>query len=341
MTFSRRTVRPRPTRNRLGSPRSISSNSSGQFVAATADGLLLREASVYAFDASNPTQLRPLYTHPAAVWCIDAASDGSKVVSVDYRGNLVVFDTASSEPKTYEKAFERWCQAMMISPDNKSVVAGNEAGKVMIWDLEAGKVSKSVDLDEHAVTGLAISPDGSQLAASDGAGHVHLLKWPSLESIGKIEVSKETAWCVAFVDDGKNLLVGSSDRHLYRCEAKADAKAESIAKGTDWITHLAVSPSGQVAAGEVGGRLHFPSTGGTDSMDAPSGVWSLCWNGDQQLFAGTRKDGIVSAGRSWKWTEPKPPAKPAEAKAEEPAAEERRQGRGKRRNEEGGQGSTG
>ena len=57
-------------------------NSSGQFVAATADGLLLREASVFSFDASNPTQLSPLYTHPAAVWCIDAASDGSRVVSV-------------------------------------------------------------------------------------------------------------------------------------------------------------------------------------------------------------------------------------------------------------------
>ncbi len=296
-------------------------NSSGQFVAATADGLLLREASVFSFDASNPTQLSPLYTHPAAVWCIDAASDGSKVVSVDYRGNLVVFDTASSEAKTYEKAFERWCQAMVISPDNNSVVAGNEAGKIMIWDLTAGKISKSIDLDEHAVTGLAISPDGSQLAASDGAGHVHLLQWPSLESIGKIEVSKDTAWCVAYVDEGKNLLVGSSDRHLYRCEAKADAKAESIVKGTDWITQLAVSPSGQVAAGEVGGRLHFPSTGGTDSMNAPSGVWSLCWNGDAQLFAGTRKDGIVSASRSWKWTEAKPPAKPAPAKVEQPQAE--------------------
>jgi pyruvate/2-oxoglutarate dehydrogenase complex dihydrolipoamide acyltransferase (E2) component len=68
--------------------------------------------------------------------------------------------------------------------------------------------------------------------------------------------------------------------------------------------------------------LHFPSTGGADSMDATSGVWALCWNGDGQLFAGTRKDGIVSAGRSWKWTTPEvkqPEA--AEAKAEPAAAE--------------------
>ncbi len=298
--------------------------SSDQFVAATADGLLLREATVFSFDASDPTQLKSLYTHPAAVWCVDSTSSGGKVASVDYRGNLVVFDTASGQSSTHEKAFERWCQAMLISPDDKSVVAGNEAGKVMVWDLESNKVAHSVELDGHAVTGLAISPDRTQLAASDGGGHVHLMKWPGLEAAGKIEVSDQTAWCIAYVDDGKSLLVGSSDRNLYRCEAKADAKAESVTKGSDWITQLAVSPAGQVAAAEVGGRLHFPTTGGSDSMDAASGVWSLCWNGDGQLFAGTRKDGIVIAGRTWKWAEPTPPAKaePAkEAKAEEPKPE--------------------
>ncbi|MCH5376446.1 MAG: WD40 repeat domain-containing protein, partial [Planctomycetes bacterium] len=232
----------------------------------------------------------------------------------DYRGNLIVFDVSSPEPKLYEKALERWCQAMIISPDDRSVIAGNEAGKVMVCDLSDGRVTNSVELDGHAVTGLAISPDGSQLAASDGGGHVHLLKWPELESQGKIDVSEESVWCVAYVDQGSHLLVGSSDRNLYRCEAKPDAKPEVVAKGTDWITQLAVSPSGQIAAAEVGGRLHFPSTGGTDSMYAKSGVWALCWNGEEQLFAGTRKDGIVIAGRSWKWAEPKPAA-------EEPAAE--------------------
>ena len=308
---------------------------SDQFAAATANGLLLREAEVASFAASDPTALTPLYTHPAAVWCVVGTDDGTTIASVDYRGNLVVYDTKSKKPTTHEKAFERWCQSMILSADNKLIVAGNEAGKVITWDLAAGKVGSSVELDGHAVTGLAISPDGSQLAASDGGGHVHLLKWPSLEKAGVIEISKETVWCVAYVDQGKKLLAGSSDRQLYRVDAKADAKPESVAKGTDWITQLAVSKGGQVAAAEVGGKVHFPSLGGTDSMDAKSGIWSLCWNGNEQLFAGTRKDGIVMAGRSWKWTqvkkpEPKKPAekapeaKPAESPKEEKPAEDKK-----------------
>ena len=301
---------------------SIAPLGAGKFVAATANGLLLREATVYSFEASNPRQLTPLYNHPAAVWCVDSTSDGGKVASVDYRGNLIIHDSITGDTQTHEKAFERWCQSMMIAPSGTSIVAGNEAGKVMTWDLFSSKVIKTAELGGHAVTGLAISPDQSTLAASDGSGHVHLLKWPSLEPAGKIKISDQPAWCVVFVDSGKSLLVGSSDRNLYKCDAADGAKPTSIAKGTDWITQLAISPSGQVAAAEVGGRLHFANTGGTDSMDASSGVWSLCWNADSQLFAGTRKDGIVVAGRSWKWAPIEPPATEPVPANEEPAAEE-------------------
>jgi len=238
---------------------------------------------------------------------------------------LVIFDSVTGEAKMHEKAFERWCQSMMIAPSGTSIVAGNEAGKVMIWDLIAGKVIKTAELGGHAVTGLAISPDQSMLAATDGSGHVHLLKWPSLDIAGKIKISDQTAWCVAFVDDGKSLLVGSSDRNLYKCDATDGAVPQCMTTGTDWITQIAVSPSGQVAVSEVGGRLHFPTTGGSDSMDAASGVWALCWNASSQLYAGTRKDGIVVAGRSWKWALPEPPKKEEpvaeEPKKEEPAAE--------------------
>ncbi len=291
---------------------------SSQFVAATANSLLLRESTVSTFDSSDPTTLSPLYTHPAAAWCVDSTSNAKTVASVDYRGNLVVYDVASKKPTTHEKVFERWCQAMVITPDDQFVVAGNEAGKLMVWDLAASKVTKSVEVDAHAITGIAISPDSQLLAASDGAGHVHLLKWPSLDEVGKIEASKETVWCVAFTTDGKQLLCGSSDRNLYRFDAKPDAEVTSIAEGKDWITRIAISEGGQVAASEVSGRLHFPSTGGSDSMKAKSGVWALCWNGDSQLIAGTRKNGLVTAGQSWKWTEAKKPeAKKPDAKKPE------------------------
>lgn len=275
---------------------------SGRFVAATADGLLLREAAVVSFDAGNPTEMTPLYRHPAAIWQVVVVGEGKQVASVDYKGNLVVYDVEAEKATTHEGAFERWCQTLAVSPDGESLIAGNEAGKVMAWSLSESKVTASAELDEHAVTDLALAPDGKRIAASDGGGHVHFLEWPGLKSVGQVNIGEETAWCVAFVDDGKSLLVGSADRQLYRCEAKPDAEPKPMMKGGDWITQIAVSPSGEVAVAEIGGRIRFPGAGdGSNPLTAESGAWSLAWHGSGQLLVGTRKDGIASAGRSWTW----------------------------------------
>ena len=276
---------------------------SGRFVASTADGLLLREASVVSFSGADPTSHETLYTHPAAVWCVASTADGKTVVSVDYRGNLAVYDTDAEKAELHDQAFERWCQAMILSYDDGAVIAGNEAGKVMAWDLDKGEVTGSLDLGDHAVTALALSPDRSRLAVTDGGGRVHLVKWPELESTGQIKVSDQAAWCVAFVDQGESLLVGSADRHLYRCEAKPKAEAESVMEGGDWITQLAVSPSGEVAAAQLDGELYFPkpSGGSGEAISAASGVWALHWNSDSQLMVGTRKTGVAVAGRAWTW----------------------------------------
>ena len=308
----------------------ISPAGGGKFVAGTATGLLLRPGAVCEFAADNPAVLNPIYEHPAAVWTVASTSDGKQIVSADYKGNLGVYDVQGKQAKIHEGAFERWCQKIVVSPDNQSVVAGNESGKLFSWSLADSKVSKSVELSKDSITSLAFSPNQKQLAATDGAGKVHLLKFPELEVIGTITISEQTAWCVAYQNDA-SLVVGSEDRNLYQVEAKPDAKPKSIAKGSDWITRIAVSPDGQIAASEVSGKIHFASGGSITTIGAESGVWSLCFRGAGQLFVGTRKNGIVSAGQSWQWKpieapkakeEPKEKAEPKEepeAKTEAPS----------------------
>ena len=299
---------------------SIASLGNDSFVAGTATGLLLRPGSVSQFQADAPNELHELYQHPAAVWTVAATSDGKTIASADYKGNLIVYNVDSKTPTTHENAFERWCQKIVISPDNQSIVAGNESGKLFAWSLAEAKVSKSVELSKASITSLAFSPAQNQVAATDGEGKVHLLKWPELESIGAITIGEETAWCVAYESDS-SLIVGSADRNLYRVEAKPDATPASIAKGGDWLTRIAVSADGQIAASEVSGKIHFASGGSFSTIGAESGVWAMCFRGSGQLFVGTRKNGIVTAGQSWDWkpivAKPAATEEPAEAAAEE------------------------
>jgi WD40 repeat protein len=276
------------------------------FVAATANGLLMQPAGVESFSADSPEARTLLYSHPAAVWAVSSTPNGETIASVDYRGNLATYQVANQEFKIYENALERWCQTLITEPSNALVIAGNEAGKILVWDLAQSNVSASVELDGNAITGLVISPDHQQLAASDGSGQVHLLKWPSLEIIGKSKISESPAWSIAYVPAGNQLIVGCGDNKLYRVENQPDAKAEVIATGNDWFTKLAVSVTGTIAAGEVSGELLLLSDSNSPSamqktFTSKSGVWSLYWNGDQELLVGTRKHNISKLGRSWDW----------------------------------------
>ncbi|MCA9139123.1 MAG: WD40 repeat domain-containing protein [Planctomycetales bacterium] len=308
---------------------SIAPSTDDSFVVGTATGLLLRPGTVARFQADAPGELETLYEHPVAVWTVATTSDGKTIASADYKGNLVTYDLASKQATTHENAFERWCQKIVVSPDDQSIVAGNESGKLFAWSIADAKVSKAVELGKASITSIAFSPANNQLAATDGDGKVHLLKWPELESLGVISIGEETAWCVAYESES-SLIVGSEDRNLYRVEAKPDAKPQSIAKGSDWITRIAVSKDGQIAASEVSGKIHFASGGSVSTIGAESGVWALCFRGSGQLLVGTRKNGIVLAGQSWAWKPiaPKVVAKeqeetPAAAPAEEKAAEEK------------------
>ncbi|MCO8123229.1 hypothetical protein NHH03_15885 [Stieleria sp. TO1_6] len=289
-----------------------------RFVAGSATGLLLRPGAVSRGSVAAPNQLEELYQHPAAVWTVAVTSDGKTIASADYRGNLIVYDVESKQATTHENAFERWCQKIVITPDDKTVLAGNESGKLFAWSLADAKVSKTVELGDASITSLAISPDQSQLAASDGDGNIHLLKLPELETVGVIKAAEETVWCLIY-ENNDSLIAGSADRNLYRVAAKPDAKAESITKGSDWITRIAVSPDGQIAASEVSGKIHFASGGSVTTIGAESGVWALCFKNSGQLFAGTRKNGIVVAGQSWNWN---PVAAKSDVSVDEPAGEE-------------------
>jgi len=303
---------------------SIATHSGGAKFAGTASGLLLQPADVVRWEGDDFSKRTTVMSHPAAVWCVRVSDDGSHVASTDYRGNLQTFEVGASKATMFEGAFERWSQALQFVPGSDSIVAGNEAGKLFVW--ADGKVTKSVDVDKNAITDIAFSPSADRIAVSDGGGMVHLYSWPALETNGKLKVGESPAWAVCFNADASAVLVGSGDRKLYRCEAKDGAIAEVILDGTDWMTRLAVSPTGAIAVGEVGGKVYVipndkPVAGSVSPVgSAPSGVWALQWESPAKLLVGTRKNGIVALAQSWAFTAaPEPTAEPTPAPAPAPA----------------------
>lgn len=287
---------------------------SGKFVAATADGLLMREAAVVEFDAADLTQATAIYTHPASVWAV-AASDAF-ICSTDYRGNLGLFDRGNSKATIHEGVFERWTRALAIAPDGKNLLAGNEGGKLLVWSFEKGEIVQSVEVDAQQLYSLAFSPSGDRIAVSDGGGHVHVLSWPELQPVKKLELGEQPVWAAQFSSDGQSIIAGGADRKLWSAPLTegsapaaegsaptAEGSAPVIVETSDWISTIEYdSKRGVLVAGTLAGEIFIVSDDGKSATKIgalPSPVWSVIMPSADSILAATRKHAVAALGQTW------------------------------------------
>lgn len=273
---------------------------SDRYVAATADGLLMREAAVVEFSWTDLSRSTTLYLHPASVWGL-AASD-SMVCSSDYRGNLGLLNRETSEASMHEGVLERWTRALAISPDGQSLVAGNEAGKLLVWSFVKSEVIQSAELDAQQIYSIAFSPAGNQIAVSDGGGHVHVLSWPELGPVRQLELGEQPVWAARFTRDGQRILAGGADRKLWLAPLTEGSTATVISETSDWITSIEPGPdSSTMVVGTLSGGIMIVSGGGVVLKAAivPSAVWNVSMPRADTILAATRKHAIASLKQTW------------------------------------------
>jgi WD40 repeat protein len=270
-------------------------------VAATADGLLMREATVVQVDVADLAKTTTLYRHPVSVW--DVVVTETRIASSDYRGNLSVHDRSTGETTFFEGAFERWTRALAVSADGENLVAGNEAGKLFVWSFAKGAVTQTAEVDAKQIYSLRFSADGTKLVAGDGGGHVHVLGWPELNNIRTLELGEQPVWAVAFAQDGTHVIAGGADRKLWKVALEEGSQPVVLTEAADWISSMAVDPDGQaMIATTLGGDIYSIKAGGAEviaDVKLPSGVWDVTMPSSTQIMVATRKHAIAALGQAW------------------------------------------
>ena len=278
--------------------------------AATAEGLLLRPASVVKVNRATPGQAEVLYEHPTSVWSVVATE--AVVCSSDYKGNLAVWQREAGQMTMHEGVLQRWCRALQLAPDAQHLVAGNEAGNLFVWSLSESAVKNTKQLEAQQIFDIAFAPSGEMLAVCNGAGQVQMVSWPGLEPLQTVKLGEQPVWSLAFTADGTALLAGGADRKLWRVALGAEPTPQEIATTSDWITAIEAVPggSGYVVASLDGKLLALDAAGQnvTPAGEVPSGVWTLSLPSADQMFAGTRKHAIAVLGRAWTVTFAEEPA---------------------------------
>jgi WD40 repeat protein len=188
--------------------------------------------------------------------------------------------------------------SVAISPDGRTVACGDLHGQVYLWDRVQGKVVRTVSMHDDHVDRIRFGPDGGMMLTSSWDGTAKLWRVDSCEELatfrlpphcedaafspdGKLlaissqndatiyEVSsrkavhvlrghQNTADCLAFSPDGRQLVTGSHDRTIRLWDVESGETIRVIPAHRNKISAIAISPDGRTSAsGDKAGILAF------------------------------------------------------------------------------------
>ena len=184
-------------------------------------------------------------TPPGHVKGVTVSPDGSRALSIQYRGPVTLWDLTSGEETrtlTGPPSPKPYVSAAAFSPDGKLIASAGEAD-----------TSKWQRLNEKA------NHDGRKLTLS----HDNLTLWDVAtgQVVRRLRGHQDRVACVVFTPDGKHLLSGSRDRTLKLWEVDSGRVVgtlvvpRTIEHPCPEVTALSLSADGKLALSASDGRI--------------------------------------------------------------------------------------
>lgn len=172
--------------------------------------------------------------HNNWVKAIATNADGTRAISGDVNGRVMLWDVADNAPLHHFTAHETPIRAVAMTQDGTLAAAASQGGQVMVWDVATGGRVYGWQLPVFINT-IAFSPDNQRLAAGTlgtvyqwqlGDGQalatldiLDMLGNPS-EIVRQNEAANVTA--LAYTPDGSALMVGTQRGNIHRFGAMSD-----------------------------------------------------------------------------------------------------------------------
>ncbi|MBU6414262.1 MAG: protein kinase [Planctomycetes bacterium] len=193
-------------------------------VAASVDGRRMyvanRAGEITGYALSDGKEIRKVATVQGLVCMV--MLDDRRIVVGKADGTLDVVDVedgSKREPFGQGAVHTGGVRSLAKSPDGRWVASGGSDKKVQLWDAQSRKSVRAWDAHADWVTVLAFSSDGTRLAsASRQIEPQEVARVWSVESGNMIAAARTTQFgmtlSLCFSGNGKQLLVGNSDRSL-------------------------------------------------------------------------------------------------------------------------------
>jgi WD40 repeat protein len=150
-----------------------------------------------------------LATHAVNAYSLEFSPDGTRLLSGDKEGNVIVSEVSSGRAEVQLKGENMYYRAV-FSPDGKRIASADQDGKIRIWDVASERIVKTLIGHTAVARLISFSADGRLLASAGDDNTVRL--WDSVSGIElKQPISFDSVQRLAFAPDGKRLVTVSLD----------------------------------------------------------------------------------------------------------------------------------
>jgi WD40 repeat protein len=225
--------------------------------------ILILALMVFAGLTTSEDRGSPAWTglsgHPLGIEAVTVSSDGRKVATGGYEGNVIVRDLDRCAQATLTGDRLTGVRSLSFSPDGRTIAVGDYEGSVVLWDIATA--TKRSHLRGHVgmVRCLAFSPDGRTLATGS-VGQVRLWDVASGEVRSVLSGHQRLVNVLSFSPDGRSLASGCAGGQikLWDWSENRGSERASLPEQAGPVQSLVYSPDGALlASGCINERIRL------------------------------------------------------------------------------------
>ena len=189
----------------LGSAKTISSAAFSKDAKRVAIAIA-PEIRIYSVGSGR--LISTLATPAVDAYSLEFSPDGTKLLSGDRQGNIILSDVSSGRAERQLDSGNSYYRAV-FSPDGKQIASADQDGKIRIWDVASARISSTLSGHTGVAKLISFTPDGRLLATAADDNTVRIWDLASGKEFERIQ--SESVQRFAFTPDGKRLVTASLD----------------------------------------------------------------------------------------------------------------------------------